>query len=341
MFQWNNLVKIIFVFSSIFICSPKLSAVTPQVKFPDWHSSSYKIQDWDPKTNIITIKLELSATTVALKEISSKIFWSKEFKEISKKEGDKFLPKGKKTEFIYKAKVLSTPKKWLECNIYAMPDKLSLKAVSQKEADKSSFEQQAINSEIDAIDKPMTINYPVSIYLDKNIAVSDMPQSILKADWKEKSHSFFFWYPSIDMTAGFTKEAFKPLFNALNSQNLNAATKACDFILKLIKKKENSSNFNFDFQKAHYSMPPMVCKRLINGNLLSLRLTQTSSPEKYEKEINNFPDSYTKAYVLANLGTAFLKNNNSSKAKEYYQKALTYIPAWPQVKRFLKATESK
>jgi tetratricopeptide (TPR) repeat protein len=341
MFQWNNLAKIIFIVSSIMICSPKLSAVTPQVRLPDWHSSSYQIQDWNPKTKVITIKLKLSATKVALKEISSKIFWSKEFKEISKKEGQKFLPKGEKTEFIYKAKVLSTPQKWLECNIYAMPDKLSLKAVTQKEKNKSNFQVLAVNSEIDAIDKPLTINHPISIYLDQNIAVSDMPQSILKANWKELNSSFFFWYPSIDMTAGFTKEAFKPLFNALSSQNFNATSKACDFILKLIKKKANSGNFNFDFQKAHYSMPPMVCKRLIKANLLSLELTRTNSPEKFENEINGLPDSFTKAYMLANLGTAFRKNTNFSKAKAYYKKALTYIPAWPQVKRFLSETGNK
>lgn len=315
-------------------------AVTPNIRFPKWCKPQFHIQNWNPELKTLTIKISVKANKTPLKDVTSKVFWPEKFGVINNNlKAKKNLALDEKIDFYHSSMIKCPYNGWIQCQMSAVPNKNILKKIVQSQNGANSLASKVLIKEIEGAKSRLVVSKALPVYVRKDIAFVGTKELAFESKWKvKKSSGYYFWYPPESSGVNFTGETLKALRSALLKQSIRTVLKACDLLLNrsLLKKK----SVKLVSKGSTFYLPVKTLANLVRANKLSAKIingikNKNKNIEMIRKEVEEFPPSFSRGFVYANFATACHVLNKNKLSKEYYQKALVDIPAWPKVKNWL------
>ncbi len=304
--------------------------LSPVVKFPEWNSSEFKIQQWNPSEKLITLNVKLKANKINLSEVSSKIYWPEGFVAVSKDFSGRALKVGEEAVFVHSAKCPKEFSSWIECELKAQPDKSGLKSLIENSHSNEPITRKILLQETESINGPLNIGRTLPLYIDKNIAFSGVKELIFTSFWKTGKSKFFFWYPPENAGTGITSESLRELGKALAGKKDQVILTSSKLLLNRLKRDEEFIEI-FSGKTTKFTLPAKTARELIEANLISLQIANSNDISKLEKKILGMKPCYSRPFLYANLASAYLRQGNKKAAKKLFDLALKEIPAWPEV----------
>jgi hypothetical protein len=129
----------------------RLSAVSPDIRLPEWQKHEIRISEWQPAQKTLMLSVGIKAINTALKNVSCSMFlpWSQQTTETKKRE---LLQSQDKAIFIFRLQVPEALSSWIDIDLRAQPDKAGLKKQIDKISDKP-LTVEALNEELESLDK--------------------------------------------------------------------------------------------------------------------------------------------------------------------------------------------
>ncbi len=312
----------------------RLSAVSPDIRLPDWQKHEIRITEWQPEQKTLMLSVSIKAINTAIKDISCSMFlpWSQQTTETKKRE---LLEPQDKAIFIFRLQVPETLSSWLDIDLRAQPDKEGLKNQIAKFTDKP-LTVKVLNDELKSLNAPIMLGKSIPVFVANDIALSATSELTFRPEIEINGHKFYIWLPPANFGSGLTKESFKALKNALKSGNFKAAIAASKLLSRRIEKHEKPIAAKKDNGDT-FIIPTPVLKQVLEANMALLQsLAANNDSKPLQKHVKNAIPSFSRPFLLFNLGQIYNMHQQDAEAHKYLQMALKDIPAWPLAKKLIK-----
>jgi PHD/YefM family antitoxin component YafN of YafNO toxin-antitoxin module len=319
----------------MFMNSHQAQAVTPQVRLPDWHSTSFSLAEWKPEEGILVISVMVKADQVDLSDISSRLYAPAELNIPVDRHERKTLKKGEKTLFMHKINVKPGFAGWIELDIRAMPDRDGLLELAAKNHAKEPLTLKIVEEEIKTISQPLFIGTSLPVLLSDDIAISTMPEATFRNDFEADDCKYYLWYPPEGLGKGITAEGLKVYSTAIRSGSLTKSESAARMLLRRFE--TNSEPITIEKKNGEtFMLPTAVAADLIEANQLTLQAVTSKRSEELARRLATMEPVYTRPFLYYNL--AILENSLKKKtpAIKHLEQALSDLPAWPLAEKLLK-----
>ncbi|HOI89385.1 MAG TPA: hypothetical protein PLK28_02620 [Candidatus Rifleibacterium sp.] len=312
-----------------------LTAMTPEIRLPEWQRSKIDISEWKPDQKLLTIRVDIEAPSVQLEKITSKLHLPEELGVNAGQHERPFLKKGDKVVFLHKFSVKPDFAGWAEVELAAQPSQDGVLALIKSAHANEPATAAILEAEARTIDKPLNFGRSMPLLVRDDIALCTAVETALKPDFKVNGQQFYFWYPESGFGKGLTSEGLKAFTSAIGNSNLKSAEAAGNMLIKKLETSKEPLMLSRTKDET-FAIPAPVAIDLINANLATLQAIVEKSPETLEKDINAMQPGYTRPFLMFNLASLYETQKKSGLAKLWYEKAISEIPAWPLAETSLK-----
>jgi tetratricopeptide (TPR) repeat protein len=322
----RNLLLLLLIFFAI--ATTGLNAMNPQIRLPEWNQTEFAIAEWNPEQGILVIRVQITASSVTLRHVSSKLHISGDLSMKPDIRERKILKKGDKAVFMHRLNAKAGFSGWIEIDLRAQPDQIELLELVKKTHADAPITGKILEEEAKAVNQPIPIGVSLPIMLRSDLAMSCSPEMAFRAEHKAGRQCYYMWYPPDGIGKGITAEGIRAFVAAIKLNSLVKAEAAAAMLIKkfqtydepLTLEKENDEKF---------AIPGKMVIELINANMLTLRAIVGNNTAELEAAIANMKPGFTRPFLLYNLGELYSAANQKAKAAECFRKALADLPVWP------------
>lgn len=313
-----------------------LTAMTPEIRLPDWQKSKIDISEWKPDQKLLTVRIDIEAPSVQLENVSSQLHLPAELNTSSGKHERPILKKGDKVIFLHRIGVKSEFAGWAEVEMKAQPSQAEMLQLIKEAHSNEPATLAILEAEAMTINQPLFFGRSIPLLVRDDIALCTAAETAFKPDFKAMEKEFYFWYPESGFGKGLTSEGLKAFTGAIAAGNLKSAEAAG----KMLIKKLETGKAPLMLTRANnetFAIPAPVAIELIEANLMSLKAIVNKDPKSLEKLLEGLKPGYTRPFLMFNLASLFASQRNNTLARSWYEKAIADIPAWPLANKNLKA----
>lgn len=328
-------ITILFLICSLFMGANSVRAVTPQIRLPDWHSTSFALAEWNADEGILMLSVTIKADQVNLSSISSQLHAPAELGLPADRHERSALEAGDKVVFMHKVNARIGFSGWLELDVRAMPNREELSKLAAEKHKNEPLTRQIVEEEIRTIENPIYIGTSLPVLLREDAALSTMPEAAFVATSDKAGRTWYFWYPPEAMGKGITGEGLKAYAAALRANSLERSESAAKMLLRRFD--TNKDELRIDKSKSEsFSMPSEIATSLIKANQLTLRARNARNPQIISRELSAMKPGYTRPFLYYNLAVLENSLKNHDNAVKHLEHAIKDLPAWPLAKKLLK-----
>lgn len=310
------------------------SAMSPEIRLPEWQKTRIDISEWKPEQKMLTIRVDIEATAARLENVLSQVHLPDEIKANPGRHERPVLEKGDKAVFLHQFSIEPGFAGWAEIELLAQPSREDILQLIRNAHAKEPATLAILEAEAMTISKPMPFGRSLPLLVRNDIAMCTAAPTALKPDLKAMNQEFYLWYPEAGLGKGLTGEGLKTFSAALTTGNLKTAEAAGKMLTSRLEtgKEPLSKTVN---EKETFAIPTGIVIEMIKADLETLKAVNAKDPEILAVTVEKMQPCYTRPFLMYNLAALYESQKNKSKAREWYAKAIAEIPAWPLAEKHL------
>lgn len=312
-----------------------IQAMTPQVRLPEWQNSKIDISEWKPDQNLLTVRVAIEASELKLEKVSSLLHLPAELTTSQDLRERPLMKKGEKAVFLHQVNVKNGYAGWLEVELRAQPDQKELLDLIKTKHAGDPVTREILEAEAMTITQPLFIGGSLPVLVREDIALSTVPETAFRPDYKTENGEYYLWYPQAGFGKGLTAEGLKAFSSALTAGNLKSTEAAANMLIRRLEGTREPLMLEKD-NNERFAIPVPVAVELITADLLTMRAVTAGNPEILETAIAAMKPCYSRPFLTFNLGSLYAGLKKSDKARKCFEQALSEIEAWPLAEKKLK-----
>lgn len=329
--------KTLSIVCLLILCSCRLSAVSPDIRLPEWNKTEVGISDWYPDQGLLMLRVSLEAKNVSIHEVTCQLHQNFDQAQTGSIRNKAVVKAGDKAHFIFRLNVKSGLNDWIECDLRARPNQKELRAlVAQIEG--KPLSKEIMQNEINSITKQIQLGKSIPIFIAKDIALSTTAEMAFRPELEVKGKKFYVWFPPDNLGAGITPETFKALRNSVRAGNFHSAIAACDLLIRRLEKNEQSISISKS-KGEKFMIPAKVAQEMVKANKAIFEALKNADSSELIQFAKSMKPSYTRAFVYFNLAQILSISKRNTEALDWINNAMLEVPAWPEARRVKKLLE--
>lgn len=310
-----------------------LSAMTPEIKMPQWCKTEVSLTEWNPETSMFIISVEIAADKIDMSQVTSKASFQK-WPNLKVREHEReFLKKGERSMFSHKIHAKAPFETWVDFDIRALPDIKQLLALIEVENKNNATKRGILTRDAQRIDKPVYIGLSIPLCVREDLAMA-VTSDLLPALVKEKDAPLYYtWNPKdfkINSPIASSLKIFEKAMKTQNPESLRIALlgieQACDkhaedfVVLQLIDGTD-------------IALPKQMLLEFAKLNSATQAALKAKNPARLIEFTDTLPaDSFVKPFAHFNLAGIFNQKASFESAAKNYKIAISKQPTWPLAK---------
>lgn len=318
-----------FMVAALFLVFPLMgSAVTPDIRLPDWHRVHVQVTDWQPAKGRLEIVVRCSAVVVDLQRLSARIHWPKGFTNASDEQKRARVAASESVELVFSAIAPKHFQGWLEIQISALPNVEQMRAVINATPGLSDLRRLLLLQEAKNLRQPLPIGGSYPLTIDLGLAMLS-PGDLLMTPTLDTPHGkAFLWVPEAALGTGSLAKEVQAFRQAVKSGNVSKAEGAAAIVMGLLSNLRDPIPLQKGREES-LDLTPETVRQLWQGNLLTLAALR--APRTALADLEGFaPNSGTaQPFLWANVGLFHQLLGQAEQAAAARRQARVMIPAWP------------
>ncbi len=309
-------------------------SMSPEIRLPEWQRTKIDVSEWKPEQKILTVRVDIEAPATRLENVSSQVYLPAEIKTGPGRHERPVLEKGDKAVFLHQFSITPDFAGWAEIELLAQPSREGIIQLVRSTYAKEPATLAILEAEAMTISKPMPFGRSLPLLVRKDIAMCTAAPMALKPDFNTLGQEFYLWYPETGLGKGLTGESLKTFGAALSTGNQKTAEAAGKMLISRLETAKEPLTMTVS-EKETFAIPAGIVTELIKADLDTLKAVNNKDPEILAAAVKKLQPGYTKPFLMFNLAALYESQKNKGKAREWYEKAIAEIPAWPLAEKRL------